>query len=341
MVSISVCMIVKDEEAVLARCLDCIRSIADEIIIVDTGSTDQTKEVASLYTDKIYDFKWTNDFSAARNFSFSKATKDYIFISDADEIIDAENQRKFMLLKDNISPETELVQMKYANQLEFNCTYNFDVEYRPKLFKRLREFHWIDPVHESVNLNAEILDSDIVVTHMPQKLHATRDFSIFLKNLKTGNGLSPKIHCLYARELFIAGTDADFLTAFPYFESTLHDEKRSMKEIRASQCIVARAARLKQDEVTFFKAALKAVVGNSVAEVCCELGAYYFTKKDYEEAATWYYTAAFGAESELNIHYSGDYPLQKLADCFDKIGDAKECEKYKELADKWEIPDCS
>ena len=71
--TISVCMIVKNEELNLAGCLDCLKAIADEIIIVDTGSTDRTKEIAEQYTDKVYDFEWIDDFSAARNFAFSKA----------------------------------------------------------------------------------------------------------------------------------------------------------------------------------------------------------------------------------------------------------------------------
>ena len=74
-------MIVKNEEKVLKRCLDSLSDIADEIIIADTGSSDSTKEIASLYTNKIYDFKWTGDFAKARNFVASKATKEYIYIS--------------------------------------------------------------------------------------------------------------------------------------------------------------------------------------------------------------------------------------------------------------------
>ena len=74
MISISLCMIVKNEERVLERCLQSLQGLMDEIIIVDTGSTDRTKEIAKKYTDKIYDFTWIDDFSAARNFSFSKAT---------------------------------------------------------------------------------------------------------------------------------------------------------------------------------------------------------------------------------------------------------------------------
>ncbi len=79
MITISLCMIVKNEEDVLARCLDCVQNLVDEIIIVDTGSTDRTKEIARRYTTRIIDFPWNDDFSAARNLSFSHATMDYIF----------------------------------------------------------------------------------------------------------------------------------------------------------------------------------------------------------------------------------------------------------------------
>ena len=91
MISISMCMIVKNEQEILARCLDSYAGTYDELIIVDTGSTDNTKEIAAHYTDKIYDFEWINDFSAARNFAFSKAGCDYIFSADADEVLDDAN----------------------------------------------------------------------------------------------------------------------------------------------------------------------------------------------------------------------------------------------------------
>ena len=87
MKTISLCMIVKNEEDNIGNCLDNIKDLVDEIIIVDTGSTDKTKEIVKKYTDKIYDFEWVDDFSKARNYSFSKATKDYIFWLDADDIL--------------------------------------------------------------------------------------------------------------------------------------------------------------------------------------------------------------------------------------------------------------
>lgn len=123
MATISLCMIVKNESAVLARCLDSIADLMDEIIIVDTGSTDNTKEIAAQYTSRIYDFKWTSDFSAARNFSFSKATMEYIYTADADEILDDANRERFLRLKDALLPEIEIVQMKYVTQGTFDTDF--------------------------------------------------------------------------------------------------------------------------------------------------------------------------------------------------------------------------
>ncbi|MDE6203571.1 MAG: glycosyltransferase family 2 protein, partial [Lachnospiraceae bacterium] len=152
MITISLCMIVKNEERVLGRCLESISDLMDEIIIVDTGSDDGTKGIAAEFTDKIYDFRWTGDFSEARNFAFSKAGCDYIYSADADEVLDKENREKFRILKETMMPEVEIVQMFYGNQLSHGTVYNFDRELRPKLFKRLRTFQWIEPVHETVRL---------------------------------------------------------------------------------------------------------------------------------------------------------------------------------------------
>ena len=91
MITISLCMIVKNEEDVLERCLRSAEGIADEIIIADTGSTDQTKEIALRCGAKVYDFVWKDDFAAARNFAFSKATCDYLFWLDADDVVPEQN----------------------------------------------------------------------------------------------------------------------------------------------------------------------------------------------------------------------------------------------------------
>ena len=93
MAAISLCMIVKDEEAVLDRCLDCFGELADEIVIVDTGSSDRTREIAGKYTSRVYEFPWCGDFSAARNYGFERATKEYCMWVDADDVMRREEDR--------------------------------------------------------------------------------------------------------------------------------------------------------------------------------------------------------------------------------------------------------
>ena len=96
MVKLSLCIITKNEEKFLEKCLSSVQGLVDEIIIVDTGSTDKTKEIASKFTEKIFDFEWCDDFAAARNESLKHATGDWILVLDADETIaesDKENIR--------------------------------------------------------------------------------------------------------------------------------------------------------------------------------------------------------------------------------------------------------
>ena len=118
MVTISLCMIVKNEEAVLERCLESIKDMVDEIVIVDTGSTDKTKEIAARFTDKIYDFPWCDDFSAARNFAFSKGTGEYLLWMDADEVFPFVEKRKFFNLKEELKKEPkDFVMMLYDAEM--------------------------------------------------------------------------------------------------------------------------------------------------------------------------------------------------------------------------------
>lgn len=312
MVEISLCMIVKNEEKVLSRCLDSIVNLMDEIIIVDTGSTDRTKEIARKYTDKIYDFEWIDDFSAARNFAFSKATKEYIYSADADEVLDEENYQRFADLKKVLLPEIELVQMKYGNQLSHGTAYNFDEEYRPKLFRRLRDWTWIEPVHEQVRLDPVVFDSDIVITHKPHDNHAKRDFLVFQKKIAQGMRLSKRLHHMYAMELYISGDADDFAEAESFFAESALDPTRSIDEVKEAACIVCRSARLRGDSHTLLKMSLKDLLTEGSSEMCYELGEYFYEKGDFAEAAMWYYNAKNETQSILNIHTSTDWPEARL-----------------------------
>lgn len=330
MVSISLCMIVKNEEAVLKRCLDSVADLMDEIIIVDTGSTDRTKEIAGEYTDKIYDFAWINDFSAARNFAFSKATMEYIYSADADEVLDEENRQQFRVLKENLLPEIEIVQMKYGNQLHFGTVYNYDEEYRPKLFKRLRQFYWIEPIHETVRTDPVVFDSDIVITHMPTSEHGSRDLQAFRRQIEAGKGLSGRLREMYARELLLVGEREDLLAAEEYFTELCSASELSEEAYMECYSVLAHIAGVKGDTAALLKYAMKAALTKGCSEVCLELGFFYEKQGDLDEAGIWFYNAAFETQPVLVKNAGDKEPLEGLIRIYRKLGLEDQAAIYRE-----------
>lgn len=348
MITISLCIIVKNEERTLSACLDCLTDIVDEIIIVDTGSTDQTKAIASRYTSQIYDYEWNNNFADARNFSFSKATMDYIYAPDADEILDEENRQRFLSLKKLLMPEIEIVQMYYREQ-GLQTILNVQRELRPKLFKRLRTFTWIDPIHETIRTAPVVFNSDIEILHCPQDSHSKRDFSIFEHAYETHHQLSPSLLSMYAKELLKCGDSVDLANASHIFEELITQGCLSPDTEKKLSCALARYYRISKQSAGFLKVTTKDMAATPCSEICCELGEYFYALKDYREASLWFYSAAYEVEAILDIHSQGDIPRSRLADSYDRIADsatdAETISTYQKLAadtrveaDSWTIP---
>ncbi|WP_195938296.1 glycosyltransferase [Romboutsia sp. 1001713B170131_170501_G6] len=205
MITISLCMIVKNEENILKRCLDSIYDIVDEIIIVDTGSVDKTKEVCRDYTNNIYDFKWIDDFSKARNFSFDKATKDYILWLDADEYLDEKNRKKFINLKENLNKSISVISTETHMCIDENNNPKI-VARRNRIIKRSEDFKWVGYVHEYISIEgineSTVYDSDICIIHDKVKNIDDRNLKIYEKNLKDGKILSNRDLYYYGRELY-------------------------------------------------------------------------------------------------------------------------------------------
>jgi tetratricopeptide (TPR) repeat protein len=118
--SLSVCMIVKDEAAHLAKCLKSVKPVADEIIVVDTGSTDLTREIGAIFGAKLFDFQWDDDFAKAKNFAISKASGEWILSLDADEVISPLDYDALRNLVGKTSPRTvaySIVTRNYMNRV--------------------------------------------------------------------------------------------------------------------------------------------------------------------------------------------------------------------------------
>ena len=338
MVTVSLCMIVKNEEKVLERALSSMADLMDEIVIVDTGSTDRTKEIAKKYTEKVYDFPWVDDFSLARNFAFSHAVCDYIYSADADEVLDETNRKRFLDLKSVMMKEVEIVQMWYVEK-GVQTVLNAKKEYRPKLFKRLRTFTWIDPVHETIRTEPLIFDSDIEIFHMPEGNHSKRDYHIFELSFETEGRLSVRLYEMYVRELYKWG-DLESLSKGVRILKTVLENETLETPLYIDFCtVIAKTMRLLGNETKFFKYAMKVVSLGANAEICKELGDYYVAKEDYSEAALWYYNAIHETDATIDIYVKGKATMVALSDCYEKLNQGELSAYYLTEAGKWQVPE--
>lgn len=190
MVTLTLCMIVKDEEQFIEGCLENVKDIVDEIVVVDTGSADSTKEIAKKSEANVFDFKWKDDFSAARNFSLDKATSNWILVMDADELLDTNGKKEILKLINNrehclkdiigfkleqrtYSPKNDAVTTKTTDEKElarmYDCSNSSNLV---RLFKNHPKIRFRNKVHELVeqsirDVKGEIIETSIILHHFP------------------------------------------------------------------------------------------------------------------------------------------------------------------------------
>lgn len=152
MVKISACVIVKNEAKNISKWLHSMRQAADEMIVVDTGSTDNTKEIARAGGAAVYDFKWCDDFAKAKNFAIDKAAGNWILFPDADEYFPDEAVVK-------IRPQLEEINDKPVNYLMCRLI-NIDTDnnnehknsfYQVRIFRNLPEIRYSGNIHEALD----------------------------------------------------------------------------------------------------------------------------------------------------------------------------------------------
>lgn len=337
MISISLCMIVKNEEEVIGRCLESVKDLVDEINIVDTGSTDKTKEIVSTFTDRIFDFEWIDNFAAARNFSFQQATKDYILWLDADDVFLKEDQEKFKRLKEILSPEVDAVSMIY--NLGFDDEGNVSaILRRNRLANRLKNFHWIGEVHEYLAVHGNIYQSDIAVSHLPLTHDVNRNIGIYEKMLEAGKDFSPRDLYYYSNELADHG---EYLKAIKKYEEFLDTQQGWIEDnIRASLRMADCYFELKEIEKSITATLRTFSYDLPRPEACCRIGFYFMEQNQNNEAIYWYKQALLHStrvESTLSLQnpaFSTWLPHLQLCVLYDRLKDYETAYMHNELAGK-------
>ena len=161
---LSVCMIVKNEEKHLANCLRSVQSIADEIVVVDTGSTDKTITIARQFNAETHHFRWCDDFAAARNFARSKATGTWILQIDADEELLLEDEAEIKKLLEQQEIDIFFVAIHNKSSSVFGDNQPV-IHFLPRLFRNRPELIYENPVHENLRLQGKYKLANIKLLH--------------------------------------------------------------------------------------------------------------------------------------------------------------------------------
>jgi glycosyltransferase involved in cell wall biosynthesis len=334
-------MIVKDEEDSLARCLNSVQNIADEIVIVDTGSTDNTKAVASRFTDRIYDFAWIDDFAAARNFAFSCARTEYILWLDADDIFPEEDRNKLIALKESLDPAVDSVTMNYhlATDEYGNVTHSVR---RNRLVKRSRQFRWIGAVHEYLEVGGTVLNADIAVAHRSIHHDSDRNLRIYEQRLSRGEPFSPRDLFYFANELF---DHRKYEQAIGYYEKFLATGEGWVEDNIAACGKLADCYHELGDRARELDSALRSFqYASPRAEFCCRLGYHFLQQNAVTTAIFWYQLAVrIGQPKEqmgfVNTACSTWLPHLQLCVCYDRIGDYEAAYRHNEIARQYRPED--
>lgn len=333
--TLSLCMIVKDEELVLERCLNSCKNLFDEIIIVDTGSTDKTIEIAKEFTNKVYNFTWCYDFSKARNFSISKATKDYIMWLDADDIIEERELEKLIKLKNNMDNIVDIYMLKYYLKPKDNNTLPLTF-YRERLFKNDGTFKFVSPIHEVITPHGNIKYEDIYITHKKEKEpDVKRNLEIFEKMIKANVKFDARQTFYYARELYYNNRLNKAIKTYTTFLKM--DNAYIQNKINA--CIdLYNIYNLKNKPEIALSYIFKTFTYEIPrSETCSYIGNYFIQNKKYDMAIFWYKNAINNAKNYQNGgFYISDYedfiPYINLCVCYFYKNDIKKAIYYNNLA---------
>lgn len=338
MITVSLCMIVKNEEDVLGRCLDSVEDLVDEINIVDTGSTDRTVEIAKEYTDRVFFFEWTGKFKDARNESFKYATKDYIFYLDADDVLLDVDREKFKTLKQTLDHSVDSVSMFYnAGMDEFgNVTLQFR---RNRLLKRSRNFKWKGDVHNYIEVSGKIINSNVAITHKKTAHAVGRNLAIYKEKIKNGDTFSPRDYFYYGNELKENGKYKDAIKSYTknisMSEGWIEDKVYAC--INRGDCY-----RLIGEKEQELSSLLQAIQFSKTPrpEICSRIGFNFQQQGDYPSAIFWYELATSLKDdpnrwSFTYPAYATWYPNLQLCVCYYNLKNYEKAYMHNEKARKY------
>ncbi|WP_060204957.1 tetratricopeptide repeat-containing glycosyltransferase family 2 protein [Sporosarcina koreensis] len=325
---ISLCMIVRDEEKVLERCLRSVSEFMDEIIIVDTGSVDGTREIAEKYADKVLDFAWVDDFAAARNYSFANATKDYIMWLDADDVLQELDRHGFRELKEQLDGKVNRVSMPYHLGVDSNGNVTHSLR-RNRIVRREAGFRWVGKVHEYLEVFGDVIESDVAITHQKEKAHTPRNLEIYLRMHENQEPFSLRDTLYFANELMDNDRKEE---AIIYFEKFLSLEGGWLED-NITACLHLSHCYKNSDDRKSLRYLFKTFEYDKPrAEACSEIGRYFIGHGEMGLAVFWL-EMIFTLDRPHSMGIANEavwtwMPHIDLCYCYDQLGQFEKAYEY-------------
>ncbi|MEC0226744.1 glycosyltransferase [Paenibacillus alba] len=339
-VTVSLCMIVKNEEKTLDRCLSSVRGLVDEIVIVDTGSEDATKEIAASYGSQVYDFEWVNDFSKARNHAFSLATQEYILWMDADDYLLPEDAAALQSIISELSWDIDAVSMHYYLDHDLHGRVTASLR-RNRLVKRSCGFRWVGFVHEYLDVAGTVLYAETGVTHDRKHTQSTRNLLIYEDMKEAKAVFSPRDLFYFSNELYDHGQWERAIEQYDTFiaspDGWVEDKILASRRAGEAYAQLGRLQEARHKVLQGFAYALPR------AESCCQLGYYELSEQRLENAVFWYKLATEVAKpiepnARLDIPSWTWLPHLQLCVCYDRLGLYEQAHYHNEIAGGY-VPD--
>ena len=338
---ISVCLIAKNEEQFLAQCLASVKGLADQIIVVDTGSTDRTVAIAQEHGAEVYHFEWCDDFSAARNAALERATGDWVLVLDADEELPPESHEPLRRLLGVPSVMAWRLPIIDLGREAEGCSYV------PRLFRNAPALFYVGRVHEQVFSSLEVrrqewgLDNrlgDAALRHHGYQAQVVKDRNKVQRNLALLERAirempgEPSLLMNYGLELTRSGQAEAGLQAYRQAFELMSAQPASLlvpetREMLLSQLSTQLMAQKRFDELVQVLTSPLAKAGGLTASLHFSLGLAHLERKEFAEAAAalrhCLEQRAKPSLSPINLEIRKAGPAHCLALCLERLGQSE------------------
>lgn len=338
-ITVSLCMVVKNAEKTLTRTLESVKGLVDEIIIVDLGSKDSTKKIALGYTKQVYDFQWSNDYSAALNFAFEFATMEYVLWLDVGDMFLEEDQEKFLTLKGNFDQNIDAVSLfRKTTNARPKETKALLEPHRYHLVKRLKKFQWVKKAKPYLLVGGNTMVSDISIITANHRAFSLPTNQEELQS-EYVNFLPPDLFSLATRLL----KQDERAEAIRVYEKFLATGKGWVEDNILACGRIADCYSHFEDQQNNLKYNFRSFEFDQPrAEACCRLGHYFLNLGHFSQATFWYKLATELEKPSDN--YGLIYPCWtwlphiQLCICYDKMQQPALAYHHNEIARTY-LPD--